>query len=394
MKKLLILSPRFPFPVIGGDRLRIYKICEQLSKKFELTLLSLCDSEEEMKLNVCDEVFSKIEKVYLSPFESKLNVIKSLLGNTPLQIAYYRSVEFERKINELLPHHDGVFAHLIRTGEYIKNKQSKTILEMTDAISLNYKRVGELNDTKSLRALIYRLEQKRLENYEKTIASNFDLVSFISDVDRKYLYPTPSSEIKIYPNGVDTATLMFKKRSVKDADQINIVFIGNMYSLQNMDAARWFAKKILPNLSFKNKRIVFNVIGRIKESDKEYLNKIPNVNTVGSVIDINEACENGHIGVCPMRLGAGLQNKVLEYMALGLPCITSKVGFEGIGATENNEILVADSLAQYQEKISKLVNEELFYTDIANNARSYVETNFSWEAMITPLVNDIEKLLD
>jgi len=161
MKKLLILSPRFPFPVIGGDRLRIYKICEQLSKKFELTLLSLCDSEEEMKLNVCDEVFSKIEKVYLSPFESKLNVIKSLLGNTPLQIAYYRSVEFERKINELLPHHDGVFAHLIRTGEYIKNKQSKTILEMTDAISLNYKRVGELNDTKSLRALIYRLEQKR-----------------------------------------------------------------------------------------------------------------------------------------------------------------------------------------------------------------------------------------
>ncbi|HAV2197160.1 TPA: glycosyl transferase family 1, partial [Enterobacter cloacae] len=194
MKKLLVLTPRFPFPVIGGDRLRIYKICEQLSRKFELTLLSLCESEEEMSLKISDSVFTKIERVYLSPLRSRFNVIKALPSKTPLQIAYYNSAKFERKINELLPDHDAVFAHLIRTGNYIKDKKSKRILEMTDAISLNYKRVSDLNETKNLRTFIYGLEQKRLENYEKKIASKFDLVSFISDVDREYLYSNPSSE--------------------------------------------------------------------------------------------------------------------------------------------------------------------------------------------------------
>ncbi|HAS1069066.1 TPA: glycosyltransferase [Enterobacter cloacae] len=394
MKKLLVLTPRFPFPVIGGDRLRIYKICEQLSRKFELTLLSLCESEEEMSLKISDSVFTKIERVYLSPLRSRFNVIKALPSKTPLQIAYYNSAKFERKINELLPDHDAVFAHLIRTGNYIKDKKSKRILEMTDAISLNYKRVSDLNETKNLRTFIYGLEQKRLENYEKKIASKFDLVSFISDVDREYLYSNSSSEIKVYPNGVDTKSLFFKKRHVSNDNQLNLIFIGNMYSLQNMDAVKWFAKKILPHLSIPNKKVIFNVIGRIKESDKEYLSNIPCVSVAGSVDDINEACRNGHIGLCPMRLGAGVQNKILEYMALGLPCITSTVGFEGIGANKNNEIIVADSLYQYQEAIAKLVNSERFYNHIANNARSYVETKFSWEAKITPLVNDIEKLLD
>ncbi|QLA70009.1 glycosyltransferase [Enterobacter pasteurii] len=394
MKKLLVLSPRFPFPVIGGDRLRIYKICEQLSKKFELTLLSLCESEEEMSLPVSDSVFSRIERVYLSPLKSKFNVIKALPSSKPLQIAYYSSAKFELKIKELIPFHDAVFAHLIRTGEYIKDKNIRTILEMTDAISLNYKRVAELNETKNLRTFIYRLEQKRLERYEKQIASKFDLVSFISNVDRQYLYPNSSPTIKVYPNGVDTKSLMFKNRTLHCDNPIIIVFIGNMHSLQNMDAARWFAKKILPHLSLNNRKVIFNVIGKIRDSDKEYLNDIPNVNAIGSVNDINEACENGHIGVCPMRLGAGVQNKILEYMALGLPCITSTVGFEGIGATKNNELIVADSLSQYRDAISKLVNNQSFYKDIANNARTFVETKFSWESMITPLVNDIEKLLD
>ena len=74
MKKILVLTPRFPFPVIGGDRLRIYKICQELSKHYELTLLSLCETRKELTMEVDDKVFKNIYRVYLSRLQSKLNL--------------------------------------------------------------------------------------------------------------------------------------------------------------------------------------------------------------------------------------------------------------------------------------------------------------------------------
>ncbi|HFV8663136.1 TPA: glycosyl transferase family 1, partial [Escherichia coli] len=97
-KQILVLTPRFPFPVIGGDRLRIYKICKELSKHYDLTLLSLCDKREELNYEYDREVFSSVHRVYLSKKKSILNVIFSLFSNTPLQIGYYKSKEFEDKL--------------------------------------------------------------------------------------------------------------------------------------------------------------------------------------------------------------------------------------------------------------------------------------------------------
>ncbi|MES4340140.1 glycosyl transferase family 1, partial [Escherichia coli] len=130
-------------------------------------------------MQIEDNVFKKVYRVKLSPLYSYLNVLLSIPTNIPLQIAYYKSTKFRKLIDELLPEHDACIAHLIRVGDYIKDKKGIRILEMTDAISLNYKRV-KINKNTNLRSIIYSIEQKRLEHYERKMASHFDLVSFVS----------------------------------------------------------------------------------------------------------------------------------------------------------------------------------------------------------------------
>ena len=391
MKKILVLTPRFPFPVIGGDRLRIYKLCEQLAKSYELTLLSLCENEDEMKMDVDDVVFKEIHRVLLTPFESYVNVALSIPSSKPLQVAYYKSNQFRKKIDELYSQHDACLAHLIRVGDYIKDKPGVRILEMTDAISLNYKRVKTVG-AKNFRSIIYSLEQKRLERYEKKMAGHFDLISFVSDVDKNYLY-NDEDKAKVYPNGVDTDYLKFSNRIVDRKQDIYLIFIGNMFSLQNMDAALSFCKDILPRLNKLENKFKFKVIGKIRDSDKRILSDIPNVIVTGSVENVANEALIGHFGICPVRLGAGVQNKILEYMALGLPCITTTVGFEGIGATIDREIFIANTYDDYNTVLHKLINNQMLYNDVALNARQFVQENFSWHAKMSPMLNDISKLL-
>ncbi len=391
-KKILVLTPRFPYPVIGGDRLRVYMLCKELSKKYDLILLSLCDQPLELEININDSVFKEIHRVYLPKYKSYYNVLKALVTQKPLQIAYYQSDTFKNKYNKLIKQCDAVFCHLIRVADYVKDTDKFKILDMTDAISLNYSRVKKLASKKSLRAIIYSLEQKRLESYERSVANLFDLTTFISSVDRDYLYPNPGSNIHIVNNGVDTSALRYIKREIKIDKPVELIFIGNMYSLQNMDAAKHFAKNILPCL-YDEFNIIFKVIGKISETNKNILNSFKNTIALGTVDDINSSASTGHIGICPVHLGAGVQNKILEYMALGLPCITSSIGYEGINAKSGSEIFVADTVEQYKNVLREIIYDYNRYTEVAENARSFVENNFSWESKVANLMNTLDEKL-
>ncbi|MFO3905286.1 glycosyltransferase family 4 protein [Enterobacter hormaechei] len=388
-KRILVLTPRFPYPVIGGDRLRIYKLCEELSEKYELVLLSLCDNISEMHAEIEDDVFKDIHRVYLPKYYSYFNVIKAIFSSKPLQVAYYNSKDFEEKYKELVLNCDAVLCHLIRVADYAKNTDIIKFIDMTDAISLNYTRVKKIASKRSLRALIYSFEQKRLERYERDIAKHFNLTTFISPIDRDFLYPQPNDNIKIVNNGVDIAKLTYRERNIEALQPVELIFIGNMLSMQNMDAALYFASKILPELS-ADFNVVFKVIGRISEKNKKLLNSLHNTVAIGTVDDINAATENGHVGICSVRLGAGVQNKILEYMALGLPCITSPVGAEGIGVVANKEIIVADSVIDYKNALKKLINDKVFYHEIASNAHAFVYNNYSWKSKLSSFMNAIE----
>lgn len=389
MARILVLTPRYPYPVIGGDRLRIHAIARELAKSHELTLLSLCVSPEEARSKPSDAVFSRIECVVLPPWRSALNAAVALPGRTPLQVAYYRSNAFARAASRLAAGHDLVLSHLVRTAEYGKDVPGPRVLEMTDAISLNYARVRE-NGGFSLRHLIYGLEQRRLRNYERQIVDRFDLSVFVSAIDRDYLFGgTPGlARTMVCSNGVDLTTMPFTGRR----SGTTIVFIGNMTTLQNIDAARWFADAVLPLVRRTLPEARLRVVGRIDENGRRLLD-LPGVEIAGEVDDMAQAVANGAVAVCPMRLGAGVQNKMLEYMALGLATVSTTIGLEGLEAVAGRDVLCADAPDGFADALAGLLLDQQQRNELAEAGRRYVETHHAWAARLKPMMDRIDALV-
>lgn len=381
--RILVLTPRFPYPVVGGDRLRIHAICRALAREHSLTLLSLCERREDFDPALVDDaVFDRIERVRLPRWRSLAQVAAALPGRTPLQVAYYRSRAFARRVAALLPEHDLALAHLIRTGDYLIGQDGPpAVLEMTDAISMNYARVRQ-HGAAGLRGRVYAVEQKRLYAYERRMPHVFATVSLITENDARHLWRTTLPDnLVVASNGVDCNALAFRERV---RNRPVAAFIGNLHSAQNMDACRYFVTDILPHVP-EHDLEEFRVVGRIRDGDAAWLRAHPRVTATGEVASVPDAVADARIGLCPVRLGAGVQNKVLEYMSLGLPAVCSPVGHEGIAAINGRDLLVAATPAAFAAEIRRLNAEPAFFQSLAENGRLFVEVTHGWDMVLAPL---------
>lgn len=395
MKKILILTTRYPYPVIGGDRLRIYQICKLLSRQFQLTLLSLCESKSELEMAFPEDgVFHSIERVLMPRWRSWLNCFAALPTDMPLQIAYYRNAEFFKRATILHSEHDATLAHLIRASDAVRHLPGPKFLEMTDAISLNYERIRSTGHSKNdWRSHVFSLESRRLRRYEQEIVDLFDRSFLVSEIDRKFLFDNQKSRldrVSVCSNGVDLSGLPFQfSENGRD-----IVFIGNMFSLQNLDAVNFMALEILPRIRANRSDVSLRLIGRIREDDAVRLKQMDGVIVTGEVPDVAVEARNAGVGVCPLRLGAGVQNKVLEYMALGLPTVSTSLGLEGFRAKDGQDLLIANDAVGLAEAVLRLLNDRDEAKTMAEAARKYVEQNHSWDSQLAPLVGKINESLN
>ncbi|ENV5912457.1 glycosyltransferase family 4 protein [Vibrio parahaemolyticus] len=391
-RKILVITPRYPYPVIGGDRLRIYEICKELSKLYDLTLVSLCENKQEMSSPEPDDnVFENIHRIYLPKWKSYLNTLLAVPSQTPLQVAYYQSSELKTLLDSLIDEHDLILPHLIQVAEYVKNVNKPKVLEMTDAISMNYSRVSEVKNNSGFKGIIYRLEKNRLNRYERDIAKYFDCNVFVSQFDKEFLYSDNSDLLEkalVCSNGVDLSKLPYDF----SPNGNKLIFIGNMHSAQNFDAAYWFAKEVLPIIRCHGD-YEFHVIGKIKTDNYKKLAAIEGVVVTGAVDSVAEHAKGAIAGICSVRLAAGVQNKILEYMALGIPTVTSSTGLEGLFATEGESILVANTPDEYVGHILELKHNSKLAETLSKNAYVYVKEQHSWSGKLQPIVDKIQHLL-
>lgn len=391
-KKILVITPRFPYPTIGGDRLRILEVCKEISKHHSITLISLCEAHSELVYPDPDDgIFDNIYKVYLPKWKSTLNTALCLLSKTPLQVAYYKSKKLNKIINKIALDHDLIIPHLIRVADYVKDINRPKIIEMTDAISMNYTRISQTKNNAGFKGLIYRIEKTRLLNYERNIAKSFQYSVLVSSFDKDFLFKNDHdlySRSLVCSNGVDLTKLPYNFT----ASGYKLVFIGNMFSAQNFDAAFWFAKNVMPSL-LNYGPYEFHVIGKIPEDNAKKLNRLKGVKVTGAVDNVAKYAEGALAGICSVRLAAGVQNKILEYMALGIPTITSSIGLEGLEAKKDIDILVSDTCDDYINNIIQLNTDTLFAKNLAENAYKYVQENHSWSSKLTPLISTINNIL-
>ena len=385
--KLLVLTSRFPYPLEKGDKLRIFNQIRELSRQHEIILCALTeeivqDADYQQVMPFC----SQIHVFHLSKITIFLNILGGILRGLPFSVSYFFNKKIQRQILDIAarekPNH--VYAQLIRTSEYFKENTYPKTLDYMDAFSIGMKRRSQ-DDAWFLR-LFYALESKLLRRYETTIFAYYNHLTIISQQDKLLMIGNEDINIKVVPNGIDyqyfTPNYEQKVQPIYD-----IVFVGNLGYYPNIQAAKYLVNQILPLLKKEYPNIKILLAGARPSQEIELLAN-ENVNIKRDLVDIREAYLAAKIFVAPIFHGSGQQNKILEAMAMGLPCITTTLVNNAILAKPNEEILTADTEGAFVEQIKNLLQDIDYQLIIKANGREFVKTHYSWHTA-TQVLNDL-----
>ena len=378
--KILVLLPRFPYPLDKGDKLRAYHQVVELAKQHDIYLFALShESVSKAQVEALQPYCRAIHVERLPRPICGLNVLCAFLQGRSLQIGYWTTRRAKRAydafVRQVQP--DIIYRQMIRTMEY----SGGGVLDFQDALSLNTQR--RMERSHGLLKLILRYEYRALRRAEQEALRLFDATTVISSIDQAALAPT----VTLVPNGVDTD--YFNATHYPLSTTYSICFTGNMAYAPNIDAARWLVKEIMP-LVWEQCPYGINVL--IAGADPKPAVKAlagPKVTVSGRLDDIRTAYASAKMFVAPMRIGSGMQNKLLEAMAMGLPCVTTTLAADPLGATAWEHLLVGDTAEQLADLIVKLGIEEL-HDSIADAGHRFVQEHYSWPAAVAPL----EKILN
>lgn len=385
--KLLFLTSRFPYPLEKGDKLRAFELIKHLSTNHEIILFAVNDS------NVSEEQIAKLKPyckfIYwekISKLNSYINLAKNFLGYLPFSVAYFLRKTASQAIEDIIAEHkpDHIFCHLIRMSEYVKHvKDIPKTLDYMDTFSIG---MGRMKSTAGwfMKSFV-EMEHKRLLRYEETIFDFFDNKTIISQQDLEHIPHKNNKLIHVVPNGVDFDFFYPQKREKK----YDLLFAGNMNYPPNIESVLFIANKILPLLRLQKPDIKFVVAGATPSKEILQLQS-QSIEVTGWVDDIRAYFYDSRIMLAPMLISIGLQNKILQGMAMKTPCIISSLANNAIGATHQKEVLIADTPEQYVAFILELLQNNSKADTIAENAFQFAKTNYDWKNIVNRL-NEVIK---
>ena len=387
--KIVVVLPRFPYPLEKGDKLRAYHQLRTLSQKNELYLVTLAEElPTEEELAQVRPFCKEIRVVKLSFFSKSWNIVRAFFRGLPMQCGYFYKTEAQKVVQELVERvkPDRIYCQLIRTAEYVKNLPVKKIIDYQDVLSKGMQRRYER--AKWYEKPFFRWEYRRLARYERRVFDYFDEKVIITEVDRELIPHSENEHIHVVANGVDFAKYACQSCPKKEYD---LIFAGNMGYAPNIEAAEYLCREVLPLLTEEWSDLKVAICGA-NPSARVLALQSRNVTVTGWVDDMSEWYAKSRIFIAPMHLGTGLQNKLLEAMSMKLPCITSPLAGRPLKGVENGkEIWVCNTTTGYAEAVSQLLENEELYHEIAENGYQFVKRNYNWESINQKLEEIITK---
>lgn len=374
--KILILLSRIPYPLEKGDKLRAFNHIKYLSKNNKITLFAINDSKvnKEKAFQALQPYCRSINFFDISKFSILFNVLLAFFNGKPLQTGYFFSRRAKKRINKIISETkpDHIFCQLVRIAEYVKDENIPKTLDYQDVFSKGVER--RIHSSPFYLKPFLKLEYKRLLKYENEIFDYFDNKIIISEPDRELIPHPEKDKIVIVMNGVDTD--FFKPINRKK--EYDIVFTGNMGYPPNVNGVEFLVKQIIPIVR-RNKPEIKVLIAGANPDRKVIAVKSKNVHVTGWVEDIRECYAKARIFIAPMQIGTGLQNKLLEAMAMKIPCISSHLANNALNAKSGKEIKIGDSAEEYAQHIIYLLDNKDKADEIALNGYNFVLNNYNWE---------------
>ncbi len=388
--RIFVLLSRIPYPLEKGDKLRAFHQIKVLSEKHEIILCALNPLPKADKQKAFEQLqpyCRSINFIDLPAYGRAVNILRAYFLGFPLQSGYFYSRRANRKIKALIAeyHPDHLFAQLSRTARYLMDVPVAKTLDYQDAFSFGLKRRAD--NAGWLMKPVFRLEYKRMEAFEKKIFDLFDQKIIISEQDRDLIPHPEKRAITVIRNGVDME--FFHPLSRKKNREI--VFTGNMKYPPNVDAAQFLAKEIMPLVWQEKPETRLLLAGASPHRKVRNLGN-EKIKVSGWMDDIREAYAGSDVFIAPMRMGSGLQNKLLEAMAMKIPCVTTPLANAALEAKENEEILTGSSAKELADALLFLLENREEGQKLSEKAFVFVKQNYRWKEATAPfekLIRDV-----
>jgi len=383
--RVFMLVSRVPWPLEKGDKLRAYHQLLELSKQHEVHLFCLADTRVQSEAIAHLKSITPHVTVYrLNPILIGFRLLLALFSKKPFQVHYFYQWWIARKMNSAIQsiRPDHIYCQLVRCSEYVKHfhHYAKT-LDYMDALSAGQRRRLERAPW-YLRPFV-KEEAERLRGYEHLIFDYFEHHTIISEQDRSLIYHPDRMAITVVPNGIDT---QFFNPSPDVSKDVDLVFTGNMSYPPNVEGARRLVLEILPLVKQNYSDVNVLIAGATPSAAVREL-ECEGVVVSGWVPDIREAYSRSRIFVAPMRSGSGMQNKLLEAMAMELPCITTTLAANAIGAAHEQELFIADDNEAIAALILSLLENREVQNAVGKRARVFVAAHYQWQPSMDKLIS-------
>ncbi|MFP4527801.1 MAG: glycosyltransferase [Candidatus Kapaibacterium sp.] len=392
--RILFLTPRFPFPLIGGDRVKPYYIMSHLAQKHEITLVSFFHGGTAPKSYVreVENLGVRVFDIPLLPMNAAMRTASRMFGRLPLEVLFYTQKEFRERVDELLTNEkfDLGFSFFMRTAEYLKDAPIKKILMAEDCRTLYQRRSFE--KSASLKQKIVRLwEHKKLRSYEPEIVNHFDATTFVTrrDID-SMTEMNPDARYRLLTNGTDLNKF---KPLEKYEDREGILFAGKLDVWANVLMVRQIVNEIFPRIKQKVRDVHLDIVGA---NPGQYILSLEkrNIKVTANVPEMQPFLQRARLFLHPHIGGSGIQNKLLEAMACGCPVVTTPTGIQGIPARNGFEVLIGRTADELVKHSIKLLNNPDFAEEISFNARRVIEENHDWPVIFNQCDRIIEEVMN
>ncbi|GAA4007090.1 TIGR03087 family PEP-CTERM/XrtA system glycosyltransferase [Hymenobacter fastidiosus] len=377
--KLLVLLSRFPYPLDKGDKLRAYHQLRYLARHHEICLLALTDEPVTAEAEAAVRPLCR-GGLHVHPLRKPgiaANMTRALATGRPFQVGYFYDAAAQRRLDALLlefqPRH--VYCQLIRMAEYLRPHAGRypMTLDYMDVFSAGMTRRAA--QAPVWQRPVLALEARRLLAYEARAFDWFAHHTIISDQDRQLIGHPRRQQIHVVLNGIDTDFF----QPVAQPTEYDIVFCGNMSYHPNVDAALFLATEILPLVQQTHPEARLLIAGTTPAARVLALASA-HVTVSGWLPDIRDAYASARVFVAPMRVGTGLQNKLLEAMAMRLPCVTTTLANNALRGVPGEDLLVGNTAAELAGHIAGLLAAAPLAAGLAERGQQFVRRHYNWAA--------------
>lgn len=388
-----MLAHRLPYPPWTGDRVRAFHIARYLAQRYRLTVA--CPLEGRGELDAARELqklIPDLEYVPISNLKRRASALLGLLGALPLTVRYFSSRALARCVDRRLQHDrfDLIYVSSSSMAKYARATSVPLVMDFVDVDSGKWDQYAA--NTALPMSWIYRLEARRLQRYECEIARRARVCVFTTRTEEAFFHEmVPDVRTAVIPNGVDTE--YFSPKESARSKIPTVIFTGVLDYLPNTDGVCHFSQTILPLVRRKIPEVRFLIVGKRPCRAVLRLTRQTGITVAADVADVRPYLQGAHVAVVPLRIGRGIQNKILEAMAMGLPVVASPRPAQGIGARIGVDWFVEEGPEAFAERVIHLLQEPVTRDQVGCHARAFVEAQHSWRLILPNVKSLVEGLL-